>query len=222
MAHYGYDLFSDETPEDFVELLLSMSSTNDQRVIEGIPVVIANHLLRNGYHKFEKDTLKLLNQLQYHQESSLLQRTCLLYVITAALLEKELMLKKEANRIRKLIAHSMQYPQGGTELLSNNSIITQDGLMLDPGRLQKTFRLYAMPKKEKESPLERSAIQRQITLEYNLSKLFPLKQKELIKKKISGEQMTKTEREYYSRVIKRKITAIVDPDMKDFLIQSLK
>jgi hypothetical protein len=46
-----------------------------------------------------------------------------------------------------------------------------------------------------------------------LSFLFSDKQKELIFKKINGLHLTKTEREYYSRVVKKKLAAILVPEV---------
>jgi hypothetical protein len=46
-----------------------------------------------------------------------------------------------------------------------------------------------------------------------LSLLFSEKQKELIFKKLKGLHLTKTEREYYSRVVKKKLAAIVMPEV---------
>lgn len=43
-----------------------------------------------------------------------------------------------------------------------------------------------------------------------LSTLFPRKQREIIEKKLAGQKLTKTEQEYYSRVIKKKLQAIQD------------
>jgi hypothetical protein len=44
--------------------------------------------------------------------------------------------------------------------------------------------------------------------------LFSEKQKELVFKKIKGLHLTKTEREYYSRVVKKKLCAIADAEMQ--------
>ena len=46
-----------------------------------------------------------------------------------------------------------------------------------------------------------------------LSQLFSPKQKELFKKKLNGEPLNKTEREYYSRAVKKKVSALANPDL---------
>ena len=53
--------------------------------------------------------------------------------------------------------------------------------------------------------LERSA-----ELDASLDRLFSPKQKELVFKKLNSEAFTKTEREYYSRVVRKKLLAIAN------------
>jgi len=48
-----------------------------------------------------------------------------------------------------------------------------------------------------------------------LDLLFSAKQKELVFKKLRGQHLTKTEREYYSRVVKKKLAAIADSEMQE-------
>lgn len=48
-----------------------------------------------------------------------------------------------------------------------------------------------------------------------LDLLFSAKQKELVFKKLRGKHLTKTEREYYSRVVKKKLAAIADSEMQE-------
>jgi hypothetical protein len=52
-------------------------------------------------------------------------------------------------------------------------------------------------------------------LERFLDLLFSEKQKELVFKRLKGHHLTKTEREYYSRVVKKKLAAIADPEMQE-------
>ncbi|MBI5578040.1 MAG: hypothetical protein HY895_02725 [Deltaproteobacteria bacterium] len=52
-------------------------------------------------------------------------------------------------------------------------------------------------------------------LERFLDLLFSDKQKELVYKRLKGHHLTKTEREYYSRVVKKKLAAVADPEMQE-------
>jgi len=50
-------------------------------------------------------------------------------------------------------------------------------------------------------------------IEYALSQVFPPKQKELFLKKLKGEALTKTEKEYFSRAVKKKVQALANADL---------
>ncbi len=50
-------------------------------------------------------------------------------------------------------------------------------------------------------------------MEYSLSQMFSKKQKELFMKRLKGEKMTKTEREYYSRTVRKKVLALANPEL---------
>ena len=51
-------------------------------------------------------------------------------------------------------------------------------------------------------------------LRSNLGILFSPKQKELVLKRLRGEPFTKTEREYYSRVVKKKLKAVASSEIR--------
>jgi hypothetical protein len=46
------------------------------------------------------------------------------------------------------------------------------------------------------------------------SELFTDKQREVMHKVLNHESLTKTEREYYSRVVKRRLKALRNPDLQ--------
>ena len=48
-----------------------------------------------------------------------------------------------------------------------------------------------------------------------LDRLFSPKQKDLVFKKLDGESFTKTEREYYSRVVRKKLEAIANKEVRE-------
>ena len=51
------------------------------------------------------------------------------------------------------------------------------------------------------------------SLEFALSQVFSPKQKELFKKKLEGDLLTKTEQEYYSRTVKKKVVALANSEL---------
>jgi hypothetical protein len=52
-------------------------------------------------------------------------------------------------------------------------------------------------------------------LDQHLDQIFSCKQKELFKKKLNGKNLTKTEKEYFSRVVKKKVVAMANHDLHD-------
>jgi hypothetical protein len=52
-----------------------------------------------------------------------------------------------------------------------------------------------------------------LSLEYSLSQVFSPKQKELFLKKLKREKLTKTEKEYFSRAVKKKVLALANPEL---------
>ncbi len=51
------------------------------------------------------------------------------------------------------------------------------------------------------------------SLDIYLDRIFPAKQKELVKKKRDGGSFTKTEREYFSRIVRKKLEAIANEEV---------
>ena len=56
------------------------------------------------------------------------------------------------------------------------------------------------------------------SFERRLATLFPPKQRELVLKRFEGLPFTKTEREYYSRVVRKKLEAIADSRIHDIAV----
>ncbi len=55
-----------------------------------------------------------------------------------------------------------------------------------------------------------------------MSQVFSKKQKELFLKKLKGEKLAKTEREYYSRVVKKKVLALANSDLHKLAARLVK
>ena len=52
-------------------------------------------------------------------------------------------------------------------------------------------------------------------LDYDLTMIFSEKQIELLYAKLENKKMSKTEEEYFSRVIKKKLAALLNPDLQN-------
>jgi len=57
------------------------------------------------------------------------------------------------------------------------------------------------------------SVREEFGLEYSLSQIFSPAQKELVVKKLKREKFSKTENEYFSRVVRKKLLALANPEM---------
>ena len=76
--------------------------------------------------------------------------------------------------------------------------------------------------KNEEALRSAAADREQLGLEYALARIFPPGQKRLFLKKLRGESMTKTEKEYFSRIIKKKALALANEDLHRMAIKVLE
>jgi hypothetical protein len=101
-------------------------------------------------------------------------------------------------------------------LLSGEMVALGKGVSLSTNRLQNTLRRYAASLDNSKSAQEKTMLRQQqsFQLHMHLSTLFSPKQKELVLKKLNGESFTKTEQEYYSRVVRKKLKALTNSELR--------
>jgi len=95
--------------------------------------------------------------------------------------------------------------------LAHNRILAWDDLELDPERLKGLFELYFEQNADKSR--QRKEKYEEYSLAFALSQVFSPKQKELFKKRLEGLPLTKTEQEYYSRSVKKKVVALANAEL---------
>ena len=102
------------------------------------------------------------------------------------------------------------------DLLSDETVRLNKRVFLSTKRLRNTLRRYASSLENFESAREREKLRQQqsFDLHKHLSALFSPKQKELVLKKLGGESFTKTEQEYFSRVVKKKLEALTNTELR--------
>jgi hypothetical protein len=105
--------------------------------------------------------------------------------------------KSRLKQVRNALAHDAFFSLGGREF--------------QPARLKGMFELYF--EKDAEKNRQRKDTYEELSLEYALSQLFSPKQKELFRKKLDGLPLTKTEKEYYSRAVKKKVVALANTEL---------
>jgi hypothetical protein len=217
LGELGYRLFTPEkdmlSSKKFFDVLDELSACEDSRLIEAFPVVLANCAHRG----IKLDIRGLLSR--YNRGN---QRR--------ANLEKLIMASSDL-----LAQEGLDKPEGLDGTLEPLRVKYGDLLkeeVLDLGkhrtisieRLRNALRRYAIDLGRAESFRERDRQKqfRSFQLDLHLSTLFPPKQKELILKKLKGDPLTKTEQEYYSRVVKKKLEGLANGELRKIALALTK
>jgi hypothetical protein len=102
------------------------------------------------------------------------------------------------------------------DLLANDVLTLDATTALSTERLRNTLRRYSSTLETSRSTRkrEKDKQRRSFQLNYFLSTLFSPKQKELVLKKLNGEPLNKTEKEYFSRTVKKKLEALNNSEVR--------
>ncbi len=201
LGRLGFPLFEPAGPLDSNETLAAVVNSRNARLWEGFPVLLANAFKQTDFNfdKFSgyvdsgcKDDARKLLALalsflkSYHLES----------VHTKALL-KNLGSKGKG-----------EYDLYKTALSRGNEYVAVLGQRLRRAKMEEYVR--DLLRREETKTQDNLREREELSLEYSLSQLFSPKQKELFKKKLNGAPLTKTEREYFSRTVKKKVQALAN------------
>ena len=208
------------TGSQAVVILDALASSDDQALVVQFPAILSicahSGITLNSYVLFSK----------YWESSPKKQNLEKLLLISAELFELEGI---EAPRNLKKIANSLKAKYG--TLMSAKMLPLSSGLTIAVSDIQNALRKYAaraegaMPaavKEHADQQPNRSNLSRNSGLRIHLDRLFSPKQKDLVFKKLNHEPFTKTEREYYSRVVKKKLEAIADSELNDIADRLIK
>ncbi len=206
LARYGYDLARPQPAVSPVRVLEALLRQDDARLWEGFPVVLANVLSGESVLPWENGGWSPRKAFS----SKVLERWVVLTAASLWLFRLFGVEKKTQDRALKLLKRS---PEGEKTLerlekdLSGPGEVAVGGASLSADRLKNSFRNYVVQQagtgrlQEQKNALE---------LELLLSELFTVRQKELLSKRLAGKPLAKTEREYYYRVVKKRLKALAD------------
>jgi hypothetical protein len=199
------------TGSQAVVILDALASSDDETLVVQFPAVLSI-CARNGI------TLESHVLFSKYWESSPKKKNLeKLLLISAELFELEGI---EAPRNLKKIASSLKAKYGS--LISARMLSLSSGLAIAVRDIQNVLRQYvaragqavsASRPVTSDQRSHRVDLSRSAGLQTYLDRLFSPKQKDLIFKKLNRQPLTKTEREYYSRVVKKKLEAIADSEM---------
>lgn len=204
LSKLGFPMFEPSEELDVNKTLAEVVKSNDARLWEGFPVVLAN---AGESYQFASDLVK-----QHLPTKALKERYHRLILLSAAVYEYyHLSFSWLAKLKKKFSDEDKRRVKEWRNALARTQAPDWSGAELDPERVKGLFELYYEQKAEKDR--RRKDRYEEFSLEYAMSQVFSPKQKELFKKKLEGDPLTKTEREYYSRTVKKKAAALANSDL---------
>jgi hypothetical protein len=205
LSKLGFQMFEPSEELDVNETLAEVVKSHDTRLWEGFPVLLAN-AADNYEFAPERVEYGLSKKKQKAQFRRLLLLSLSLYAHYHLTFSWSNKLKKSLTNEEKSLFKSWR------NYLAHNQTLTLDDMELDAERLKGLFELYFEQNLEKNR--RRKEKYEEFSLEYALSQVFSPKQKELFKKKLEGLPLTKTEQEYYSRSVKKKVVALANSELQ--------
>jgi len=197
----GLPLFEAEKPLDVNSVLADVVKSRNLRFWEGFPVLLANSA-REGMFDYEQVKFSL---------KKLSDKTVLVSLVLASFALYKIMNLK-FSWADKL---SRSFPLKGkvvlkdyVKKLKSGRDLPVAGRNISSSRLKTVFNNYFKQAEAEFTGL--LSLKDEFSFERALSCLFSPKQKELFLKKVKREKLTKTEREYYSRVVKKKVLALAN------------
>ena len=204
LSKLGFPMFETTEEPDVNETMAEVVKSHDTRLWEGFPVLLAN---ASETYRFTPEQVK-----QQLERKTLKKHFHLLLLLSGSLYSYYHLsfswwnkLKKDLSKADKALVKKWR------NSLSQNRTLKLNNAELDPQRLKGLFELYFEKKAEKDRRKKEKFIE--FSLEYALSQVFSPKQKELFKKKLEGLPLNKTEQEYYSRTVKKKVVALANSEL---------
>lgn len=212
LEDWGYGLLRPQETAGPAELLKELVRGEDVRLLEGFPVVLCSWMLKKP-----DSALPLLDIEESLASAGDKKRFRLLVGITWQLL---LMLPGSDAQRRQLGDYlEKREPNVVAEVrkaFAEGKSLNAGRIKLSAERLQTTFGNYVLAGrgKERERVAEQIERAREIAFNEALNDLFSERQVEIVRKVLGREVLSKTEREYYSRVIKKRMAAIANADLQ--------
>ena len=200
----GLPLFETEDAPDANLALADVVKSKDLRLWEGFPVLLAASAEKGSF-----DYTKTAAHLKKARDKSVLASLAAMSLALYGALN--LKFNWTDTLARSLDAEHRKEMNEHFNLLKNGGALTVAGRSMSSQRLESVFNGYF--KKTAQRLNDFLSTGEELGLEYALSQVFPPKQKELFLKKLKGDVLTKTEKEHFSRVVKKKVLALANADL---------
>jgi len=200
----GYPLFETEEQEDANEILADVVKSENPRLWQGFPVMLANSEERNAF-----DYSRVLSLVKSPDEREHYHRLLLVSYVVYKMQNLE---SAWVSDLYKIFGSADKKDIG--KLVNQfvaNEYIEVGSVRLSSEKIKTVFRDYfGKVGTRMENIL---SVREEFGLEYSLSQIFSPSQKDILLKKLRREKLSKTETEYFSRVIKKKLSALANPDL---------
>lgn len=207
LERYGYPLAHSQISSTS-KVLERMLESNENRVLEGVPIVLCNMLIENEKLDLRGCEMELqkVNQKRFRILSAITY--FFLFWVPESDNSREVLRHYLKNRDPEILKTVQKWMEERKE-------INIGGTKLDYERLEKTFRNYVVHQfmATEENFSKKLEAERQATFMKAMDLLFTEKQREVIFKLLSKAELSKTEREYFSRTIKPRLKAIRNADI---------
>lgn len=200
----GFPLFGVEDDQNANLTLAEMVKGKDLRLWEGFPVVLANSA-EKGLFNYDKVNYYLRKPFDKSHLTSLVALSLALYKFFNLRFSWADKLYNSFSSERKKELRKF------LDKVKNNDEFQCAGRDMSSLRLKSVFGNYFNQAQKKLEDL--LSVKDELSLEYALSHVFSPKQKELFYKKLKREKLTKTESEYFSRAVKKKVLALANPEL---------
>lgn len=193
------------SPPQIMIILDALAGAQDAALVSRFPAVLAI-CSRRG---IEVDSSNLLGR--YWESNVKRQNLERLLFISAELFRREGI---PAPHHLRQIAESLKWRHGS--LAAAAYIQLSGGPRVAVAEMQSALKQFACERPAERKPAATQTLRAgSAHLGRQLELLFSEKQKELIFKKLKNQHLTKTEREYYSRVVKKKLAVIAAPEIHE-------
>ncbi|PKM99136.1 MAG: hypothetical protein CVU78_07800 [Elusimicrobia bacterium HGW-Elusimicrobia-2] len=210
----GFAVLAPEEAPNANKVLAEVILSREIRLLEGFPVMLFNAAAKGLFNY-----VRVSKMLRKNEDRALLKDLALLSMA----LYKRLKIKcpwpgkADVSRTKKDLNRLNSFYKGFKD---KRDFVTAGTYRLNPERIEEIFNNY-LSESDSKAVDSRQKYER-LSLEYAQSQIFSPKQKELFAKKLNGEKLSKTEREYFSRVVKKKITALANPELHQMARKVLK
>ena len=204
LAAHGYPLMKPVHRGDSELVLEQLLRQRESRVVEGFPVVLLNALREKAHLRWELprwNPERALGVTTSQRLARLLALSHLLFRLFG--LEKGV--QERALTLLHKCKDGADTLQDVESRFMKSEPVAMHGFELSTERLKQTFRTYYVGAQQGVEDQERTRV---LELELWLSELFTPRQKELLRKRAEGAQMTNTEKTYYYRTVRKRLRAL--------------